>query len=107
MRRAGPGAVAVVAAACAIVVAGCGGDEGGTATIQYLGPLDPGGTNVAAAKECSDQSNGRYRVTMSPVANSADATRELFVRRLAAGDRTWTSSTWTPSTRPSSRRRDG
>ena len=74
MRRAGPGAVAVVAAACAIVVAGCGGDEGGTATIQYLGPLDPGGTNVAAAKECSDQSNGRYRVTMSPVANSADAT---------------------------------
>jgi trehalose/maltose transport system substrate-binding protein len=87
MRRAGPGAVAVVAAACAIVVAGCGGDEGGTATIQYLGPLDPGGTNVAAAKECSDQSNGRYRVTMSPVANSADATRELFVRRLAAGDK--------------------
>jgi multiple sugar transport system substrate-binding protein len=87
MRRAGPGAVAVVAAACAIVVAGCGGDSGGTATIQYLGPLDPGGTNVAAAKECSDQSNGRYRVAMSPVANSADATRELFVRRLAAGDK--------------------
>ena len=41
---------------------------------------------MAAAKECSDQSNGRYRVAMSPVANSADATRELFVRRLAAGD---------------------
>ena len=55
-------------------------------TIQYLGPLDPGGTNVAAAKECSEQSGGRYTVAMSPVANSADATRELFVRRLAAGD---------------------
>lgn len=87
MRRAGPGVAAVAAAACAIVVAGCGGDSGGTVTIQYLGPLDPGQTNVNAAKECSDQSNGRYRIAMSPVANSADATRELFVRRLAAGDK--------------------
>lgn len=86
MRRAGPGALAVAAAACAIAVAGCGGDDGGTVTLNYVGPLDPGGTNVAAAKECSEQSNGEYRIAMFPVANSADATRELFVRRLAAGD---------------------
>jgi multiple sugar transport system substrate-binding protein len=85
MRRAGPGAIAVAAAAAAIV-AGCGGDSGGTVTLNYVGPLDPGGTNVAAAKECSEQSGGRYRIAMFPVANSADATRELFVRRLAAGD---------------------
>jgi multiple sugar transport system substrate-binding protein len=52
-----------------------------------LGPLDPGGTNTKAAKECSDQSRGRYVIKQTPVANSADASRELVVRRLAAGDR--------------------
>jgi multiple sugar transport system substrate-binding protein len=87
MRRAGPGVAAVAAAACAIVVAGCGGSDGGTVTLNYVGPLDPGGTNVAAAKECSQQSGGKYKIAMFPVANSADATRELFVRRLAAGDK--------------------
>lgn len=87
MRRAGPGVAAIAAAACAIVVAGCGGSDDGPVTLNYIGPLDPGGTNVAAAKECSEQSGGRYEIAMFPVANSADATRELFVRRLAAGDK--------------------
>ena len=61
--------------------------SGGPVTLNYIGPLDPGGTNVAAAKECSEQSGGQYKIAMSPVGNSADATRELFVRRLAAGDK--------------------
>jgi multiple sugar transport system substrate-binding protein len=87
MRRAGTGAAAIVAAICAIVVAGCGSDSGGTVTLNYYGPLDPGGTNVKAAAECSKASNGEYKVAMFPVGNSADATRELFVRRLAAGDK--------------------
>jgi len=52
-----------------------------------LGPLDPGGTNTKAAKECSDQSGGKYVIKQTPVANSADASRELVVRRLAAGDK--------------------
>jgi multiple sugar transport system substrate-binding protein len=52
-----------------------------------LGPLDPGGTNTKAAKECSDQSGGKYVIKQTPVANSADASRELIVRRLAAGDK--------------------
>jgi len=85
MRRAGTGVAAIVAAVCAIVVAGCGGSSGGTVTLNYIGPLDPGSTNVNAAKACSEQSGGRY-IAMFPVGNSADATRELFVRRLAAGD---------------------
>jgi len=76
-----------VAALCAIIVAGCGGSSGGPVTLNYYGPLDPGGTNVKAAAECSKQSNGQYKVAMFPVGNSADATRELFVRRLAAGDK--------------------
>src|SRR4051794_6352668 len=87
MRRAGTGVAAIVAAVCAIVVAGCGGSDGKTVTLNYYGPLDPGGTNVNAAKECSAASNGEYKIAMFPVGNSADATRELFVRRLAAGDK--------------------
>src|SRR5688572_31171550 len=88
MRSRGIGVGAALAVAtCAIVVAGCGGDSGGPVTLNLLGPLDPGGTNTAAAKECSDQSEGRYVIKQTPVANSADASRELVVRRLAAGDK--------------------
>src|SRR3954468_19403774 len=87
MRRAGTGVAAILAAVCAIVVAGCGGSSGGPVTLNYIGPLDPGGTNVNAAKECSQQSGGKYKIAMFPVGNSADATRELFVRRLSAGDK--------------------
>ncbi len=88
MRRRGIGVgAASLAAACALVAAGCGGSEGGPVTLNLLGPLDPGGTNTKAAKECSDQSGGRYVIKQTPVANSADASRELVVRRLAAGDK--------------------
>ena len=88
MRRRGIGVgAASLAAACAIVAAGCGGSSGGPVTLNLLGPLDPGGTNTKAAKECSDQSGGKYVIKQSPVANSADASRELIVRRLAAGDK--------------------
>jgi multiple sugar transport system substrate-binding protein len=78
---------ASLAATCAIVAAGCGGSSGGPVTLNLLGPIDPGGTNTKAAKECSDQSGGKYVIEQTPVANSADATRELVVRRLAAGDK--------------------
>src|SRR3954466_5798976 len=87
MRRASTGVLAVLAAVCAIVVAGCGGSSGGPVTLNYTGPIDPGGTNTKAAGECSQQSNGQYKIKLFPVGNSADATRELFVRRLAAGDK--------------------
>src|SRR3954471_18710462 len=89
MRRRGIGVgAASLAATCAIVAAGCGGgSSGGPVTLNLLGPLDPGGTNTKAAKECSTQSKGRYVIKQTPVANSADASRELVVRRLAAGDK--------------------
>ncbi|MBE2316352.1 ABC transporter substrate-binding protein [Solirubrobacter sp. CPCC 204708] len=76
-----------IAATAAAIVAGCGGSSGGPVTLNFVGPIDPGGTNTKAAAECSQQSGGRYRIRQLPVANSADATRELFVRRLAAGDK--------------------
>jgi len=86
MRRAGTGVAAIVAALCAIVVAGCGGSGSGPITLNYVGPIDPGGTNTKAAAECSQQSGGKYKIALFPVGTSADTTRELFVRRLAAGD---------------------
>ena len=89
MRRRGIGVgAASLAAACAIVVAGAGVDSGGPVTLNLLGPLDPGGTNIegrqgvqrAVRRQVHDRACRR-------VANSADASRELVVRRLAAGDK--------------------
>jgi trehalose/maltose transport system substrate-binding protein len=67
--------------------AGCGGsDDSGVANLKFYSGLDPGGTNVKAAKECGAASGGKYTVELVPLANSADASRELLVRRLAAED---------------------
>jgi multiple sugar transport system substrate-binding protein len=86
MRRRGMGAgAASLAAACAIVAAGCGGSDG-PVRLSFLAPLDNSGTNVKAAQECGRASGGRYTIQITPLANSADASRELLVRRLAAGD---------------------
>jgi multiple sugar transport system substrate-binding protein len=87
MGRARVALAAALAIICGMVAAGCGGsDASGAATLKFLSPLDPGGTNVKAAQECSAQSNGRYTIEFVPLANSADASRELLVRRLAAKD---------------------
>jgi multiple sugar transport system substrate-binding protein len=76
-----------VAAAAAVglsaAVAACGGSSGGPVTLKYYSGLDPGGTNVKAAKECS---TSQHKIQIVPLANSADASRELLVRRLAAHD---------------------
>ena len=78
---------AALAGACAVVAAGCGKDESSAPlNLRFYSPLDPGGTNVKAARECSRQSGGRYTIELVPLANSADASRELLVRRLAAED---------------------
>jgi multiple sugar transport system substrate-binding protein len=87
MGRARVALAAALAIICGMVAAGCGGsDASGAATLKFLSPLDPGGTNVKAGQECSAQSNGRYTIEFVPLANSADASRELLVRRLAAKD---------------------
>jgi multiple sugar transport system substrate-binding protein len=76
-----------IAAATAVglsaAVAACGGSSSGPLTLKYYSGLDPGGTNVKAAKECS---TSQYKIQIVPLANSADASRELLVRRLAAHD---------------------
>jgi multiple sugar transport system substrate-binding protein len=87
MRSRGIGVgAASLAATCAIVAAGCGGSSG-PVELTYLGAIDSNHTNSKAAKECSDQSNGQYVIKQTPVSTSADASRELIVRRLAAGDK--------------------
>jgi multiple sugar transport system substrate-binding protein len=88
MRRRGIGVgAASLAATCALVAAGCGGSSGGPVDLVLLGAIDANGTNTKAAKECSDQSDGKYVIKQTPVSNTADANRELIVRRLAAGDK--------------------
>lgn len=88
MRSRGIGVGAALAVAtCAVVVAGCGGDSDGPITLNFLAPLDGSGTNIKAAAECSEQSGGKYTIEITPLANSADASRELLVRRLAAEDK--------------------
>jgi len=78
---------AALTGVCAVMAAGCGSsDSGGAAHLKFYSPLDPGKTNIKAAAECSRQSNGKYEVELVPLANSADASRELLVRRLAAKD---------------------
>jgi multiple sugar transport system substrate-binding protein len=87
MQRTGLTLAAVMATVgLSAVVAGCGGSSSGPPTLKFYSGLDPAGTNVKAAKECGDQSGGKYRVELVPLANSADASRELLVRRLAAED---------------------
>jgi multiple sugar transport system substrate-binding protein len=86
MRRTRVTVVTAALAAVSAVVVGCGGASSGPPTLKYYAGLDPGGTNVKAAKECSAQSGGRYKIEIVPLANSADASRELLVRRLAAKD---------------------
>jgi multiple sugar transport system substrate-binding protein len=77
---------AALAFTLAAGVAACGGGAGGPPTLKYYANLDGGGTNVKQAKVCSQQSGGKYRIEVVPLANSADASREGLVRRLAAKD---------------------
>jgi multiple sugar transport system substrate-binding protein len=87
MRRSRAAWAVTVALACAAIVGACGEEDTGQGVLLKLyAGLDPGGTNVKYAKLCGDRSDGRYRIEIVPLANSADASRELLVRRLAAED---------------------
>ena len=73
---------------CALWIAACGssGAAHGPASIVYYSPVDSNGTNVKAAATCSTQSGGSYKISITPEANSSDASRQLAVQRLAAHD---------------------
>jgi multiple sugar transport system substrate-binding protein len=88
MGRLWPVVIALATGLSAMIVVGCGGsdDQGGPVNLKLYGPADPNGTNLEAMRECSAESNGRYTIEQVPLANNADASRELLVRRLAAED---------------------
>jgi multiple sugar transport system substrate-binding protein len=78
---------AVAAAALALVVAACGsGGSGGPATLNLWVFQEPSGSFTGAARRCSQQSGGRYRIVFNALSNDADQQRDSLVRRLAAKD---------------------
>jgi multiple sugar transport system substrate-binding protein len=69
------------------VAAACGGDEGGgPPTINWYAFDEPGGSFIAAAEDCTEQADGRYRIEVKDLPADANQQREQLVRRLAAGD---------------------
>lgn len=84
MRRLSATVVALAVSATAI--AACGGSSGDRPTINIWVFNEPSGAFAAAAKRCSDQSNGRYEVALNALSNDADQQRQSLVRRLAAKD---------------------
>ncbi len=90
MNRAGaPRRYRLLAAALAVLAAACGsggGSDGGTPTLKFYVFKEPGGAFAEAARVCTEQSGGRYRVVLADLPPSADQQREQLVRRLAAED---------------------
>jgi multiple sugar transport system substrate-binding protein len=71
----------------ALAAAGCGSSSThGPVNLNFYSSPDPNGTNVKAAKACAQASGGKYKITLVPLANSADSSRALLVQRLAAHD---------------------
>ena len=77
-------------AAClaALALAACGGSgsKGGTATLNMWVFNEPSGSFTDAAKRCSQQSGGRFKIKFNALSNDADQQRQSLVRRLAAKD---------------------
>jgi multiple sugar transport system substrate-binding protein len=74
--------------ALAVTLAACGGDDdtGRATELRWFIFNEPGGGPEAAAKRCSDQSDGRYSIRFEYLPADADGQREQLVRRLGAED---------------------
>jgi len=57
-----------------------------TPVITWYARPESGGSTVQAAKQCTAQAGGRYRIEISPLPADASAQRQQLVRRLAAND---------------------
>jgi len=84
VRRLG-GLVTVVLLAMTVVACG-GDDEGGVPVLNWYAFDEPGGSFIAAAEDCTEQADGRYRIEVRDLPADANQQREQLVRRLAAGD---------------------
>jgi len=79
------GALALLPA-LAMLLVGCGSQAPAVPALSWYVFDEPSGAFVAAARHCSDGSQGAYRVDLQPLPADADQQREQLVRRLAAGD---------------------
>jgi len=87
MRRRGVFWSALAVLAAGLVTAGCGGGgNNGTAQLNFYVFPEPSGSFEKAAKECSQQSNGAYNITVNTLPSDADGQRQQLVRRLSAHD---------------------
>jgi multiple sugar transport system substrate-binding protein len=80
----------LAATALAGAFTACGSSDskgGGPVAINVWAGTQPGGSFQEAAKQCSADSGGRYRITFNALANNPDAQRQALVRRLAAKDK--------------------
>jgi multiple sugar transport system substrate-binding protein len=80
--------VFLAAAALAAGATGCGSSSSGSSvpTLHWYVFAEPSGAFAEAANNCTQQSNGRYKVSIVDLPTNADQQRELVVRRLAAKD---------------------
>ena len=90
-RRSSAGPTFVLAAAlCSLVLlAGCGGSEGGGGpgvNLNWFVATQPGGTIQEVAARCSQESDGRYTINVELLPTDASQQREQLVRRLGAED---------------------
>jgi multiple sugar transport system substrate-binding protein len=70
-----------------LALVGCGPvPELGPPTLRWYVFHEPSGAFAEAARRCSEEAAGRYRVELSLLPADADQQREQLVRRLAAGD---------------------
>jgi multiple sugar transport system substrate-binding protein len=68
-------------------LAACGGGSGnGPVTINLYSYPEHSGAFAAAAKNCSQQSHGQYKIAINTLPSASDAQRTNLVRRLAAKD---------------------
>jgi multiple sugar transport system substrate-binding protein len=85
MRR--PAVIGVLLAAAALGLAACGGSSSsGPPNINVWVFNEPSGSFKDAAKRCTDQAKGQYKITLNALSNQADQQRQSLVRRLAAKD---------------------
>src|SRR5918912_2110100 len=80
-------ASAAFAALLLAAMTGCGSSgTHGPATLNWYVFNEPSGSFKQAAKSCTAQSHGRYRISVQALPTDADQQRELIARRLAAKD---------------------
>jgi multiple sugar transport system substrate-binding protein len=87
MLRGRTSAVLATLALAALTAVGCGGSSSkGVATLNWYVFNEPSGSFAAAAKKCSQDSGGKYKIVVQALPTDADQQRENIVRRLAAKD---------------------